>query len=424
MEARRRLSFLYPHQAKLFPLLGQISRALRGIVMIFLVIRTLPPVEYGSYDLLLGLIALSAAFSVGLLAQGTIRFVSFYRDNPTTQRAVLELVFALTLLAGFLAGTLVWLLRPWIASWLRFPAFLDWAWLLALTVLLQGLRGLALHTLQGQERYGRLLSVELVLNGGFVFGVLLLWRGNVLGLSSLLWIFLATEAASLLVSWLLARPWLPSRPRWHAEHFRAFWSFSGYLALYMLALHGGQYADVILISAYLSPEQVGFYSAVKRLTDTIALVFLNAINTVTLPRSAYLYQRRDWPGLRRLKRRALGYGLLLLGPAGMACMLAPEAILEALYRGAYTASAPILRTLGAGFPAEVFYLVGLNLLMGIGHVAPVFRAQLMRLGLSTTLYLILIPAWGERGAAMANVLAASAAALYVQWMLYRIWTGR
>ncbi|MCS7154882.1 MAG: lipopolysaccharide biosynthesis protein [Bacteroidetes bacterium] len=402
------------HGAKLLPLLSQGTRLLRGLVMVLLVIPALPPRAYGSYDVLLGLIALTAAFSVGLLAQGTIRFVAHYRGDPQAQQALLEFVAVLTLALGLAGGGLAWALSPWLSERLRLPELLGWAWLIPAVVLLQGLRGLALHTLQGQERYGRLLGVESALNGLFIGLVIGLWAQRALRLEALLLSFFAAETLSAVAAWALAWPWLPRRLRWHRAYFSSFWAFSRHLALYMLTLQAGQYADVLLISAYLSPEQAGLYAAVKRLTDAVALTLLNAINTVVLPRSAVLHAQRDWRGLRRLRRRAIAYGLILLGPLGLLCLLAAEPIVETLYRGAYAASASVLRLLGLGFGAEVLYLTGLNVLMGIGRTEWVWRVQLLRLAASMALYLILIPQYGVLGAALSNLLAAAAAGAYAQ----------
>lgn len=180
---------------------------------------------------------------------------------------------------------------------------------------------------------------------------------------------------------------------------RDFWRFTAPRSLASVAQMALQRSDIVLLGVLRGPEEAAVYAAATRF-----LVFgqlgAGAISTTIQPRLAGLIANRRWPEARLVYRVATLWLVLLAWPVYLTfAVLAPE----------------LLSVFGEGYRVGAVAIVLLSLTMlvatGCGAVDVVLAMagrttwtmanSLAALGLNIVLNLLLIPAYGLLGAAIA-----------------------
>lgn len=220
----------------------------------------------------------------------------------------------------------------------------------------------------------------------------------------------ATWAAAVVQAMLVAQrlePAINQAPRrydwrrWRA----AAWPLLA-IAVCELAL---QNTDVLVLSAFLSPVEVGMYFAAAK-TMSLVLFVHYAVGSAVANRFSALKALGDRKGLEALARDAVHW-TFWPSLAGAVVILALGKPLLWLFDPDFTAAYPVMVVLAVGFlmrasmgPAEfVLNMLGEQTLCALVLVAAAI--------LNVVLCLALVPAYGMLGAAIATSAALTAAAL-------------
>jgi O-antigen/teichoic acid export membrane protein len=170
-----------------------------------------------------------------------------------------------------------------------------------------------------------------------------------------------------------------------------------------------QNADVLIISAYMSPAEVGMYFAAAK-TMSLVMFIHYAVGSAVANRFAALKARGDHEGLKALVRDAVNW-TFWPSLAGAVVILALGKPLLWLFNPEFTAAYPVMFVLAIGFlvrasmgPAEFV----LNMLGEQGLCALVLVVSAV---LDVALSFALVPAFGMLGAAAATSIALVTAAL-------------
>ncbi|MBO51483.1 MAG: polysaccharide biosynthesis protein [Planctomycetaceae bacterium] len=158
------------------------------------------------------------------------------------------------------------------------------------------------------------------------------------------------------------------------------------------------------VATSLGVAELGVFGAVVTLI-TAGGIFTRAVNMVTSPRLAALYQDRDFAGFRRLLFRILG-GYLVLGVIGVAVVpFLGRWLLTFLYRAEYAEHTDLLLLVMCA--AAVAYQAG-ALTTALIAIRVIHRQLPLRLTTATTSLVacvVLVPIFGMGGAALALVAA-------------------
>jgi O-antigen/teichoic acid export membrane protein len=162
--------------------------------------------------------------------------------------------------------------------------------------------------------------------------------------------------------------------------------------------------DLLILGALKGPAAVGVYSVAVRTAELIPFVLL-AICPAIAPQMARLHAAADSPGLQRLVTTATRALLALALPVALFLILRGDWFLGLLYGAELIQAQPALVILSLGQLINVAMgPVGMLLTM-TGHE----RNALLCIALSGTLNFVLsvllIPAWGAAGAAVASCLS-------------------
>jgi O-antigen/teichoic acid export membrane protein len=175
-----------------------------------------------------------------------------------------------------------------------------------------------------------------------------------------------------------------------------------------------QWADVLMLTALASLDEVGIYRAAVMLASFGALPVL-ALSTLFNPTIAELVAAGDLRRLDALLKVVTRWLLVVSAPGYLVVLLVPDLCLL-VFDEAYTLGAPALAVLMAGQAVYVACAINSALVpmsgMATLNFAQALAAFLLNLGLNAWL----IPTMGQLGAAVASSVAIAA------WSLWKLGT--
>jgi O-antigen/teichoic acid export membrane protein len=221
---------------------------------------------------------------------------------------------------------------------------------------------------------------------------------------------IATWVAALVQTLLLARGFAGTMPKVPRAYEPGRWIGAALPLLVISACEIAlQNADVLIISAYMTPVEVGMYFAAAKTVSLVMFVHY-AVGSAVANRFATLRARDDHAGLRALVRDAVHW-TFWPSLVGVVVILALGRPLLWLFNPQFTAAYPVMFVLAAGLlmraamgPAEFV----LNMLGEQSLCALVLVASAV---LDVALSFALVPVFGMLGAAVATSTALTAAAL-------------
>lgn len=256
------------------------------------------------------------------------------------------------------------------------------------------------------------------------FGVVTAVTGIVLVMAtrSAVWYAAAPVLGQLAALWWLHRR-LPAQVRAAAPASLAQIAALGRalvpFAIAVLALTLYYKADVLLLAAWQSAEQVGIHAAAYRFVDMVQALTIVAAAAVypRLSRSAPAVGARS--GEMWAAGRVAELLLLAAAPLAVSLALAREPVIDLLYGADYAASAPVLGILAVALVPLAFDIFAGYALGAAGRMRSVAIAYGCALALNVALNAWLIPARGAAGAALAMVVSETALAAVLAWELHR-----
>lgn len=403
---------------------GAFRRLLRGAAVTFILFalgsalgyivhtvlaRWLGPSEYGTFAYMLSWIDI-LAMATGLgLASSVLRYVPQYRATGETGLARAHAAFGgiLTLISSVLcAGMLsftdgVGVLRDgargvWVAG----------VWAVPMLALL-------LYQMQLARSHGRVFvayAPRMVLR--HVAFLLALWVVMALagGVSAetAMWVFTGSLLAVVILQQALMRNGAGDRaeiPAWRSWPVKEWMGVS-------LSLFGGsvlalllQRIDLLMIGAYLSAEEVGFYNAASKTAGLTSFVVV-AVNSVVAPQISAMNAKGERAGLEALVRRFSRYTLLATLAIAVGIGVLGRFVLSVFGADFLQSFVPLLILLSGYVVAAAVGLV-LNLMNLTGHQNLVLRVYFVAVGVNVLTNFLLLPRFGMIGAAVATAFSMS-----------------
>lgn len=376
--------------------LGYVYRILMG--------RLLSPYEFGLLNLALPLQYMVVLLASSGIAPSMAKFVSQYRTTREFEkrdRIVYSSLVYFTGIGGVL-GLLFYLSAGLIGirvfhepravelikiSSLALP--LGFA-IAGLTGAFQGFKkyDFMAVTLVFQQALRIFLAVFLVFLGYEAFGAIL---GSTLG-------FLAAIPLALI---LLKRLEL-GRFTHSREEFTGVFLFSLPVAATSLAAFILAYVDILFLGYYLSPTQVGVYSAASP-TSRLLLAFFSAMYAVLLPSISELKAKGNAEGIKSQVRKAYVLSVPVVIPATLLAFYFSESIITLFFPGeGYSAAAEPFRVLVIGTAFLGIFTLNSGIFQGLGAPKTPMRILITAALLDILLNIVLIPIYGIQGAAMAS----------------------
>jgi O-antigen/teichoic acid export membrane protein len=279
--------------------------------------------------------------------------------------------------------------------------------LLSISIIPEGLNRLAQAILTAQERFGDMAGISLLTSAlGVCAGGAALWTGaslEIIVLTQVSVTLLGLLMYAALARFRYAVRLRGLRPDWRflQRHIKPSLSF----AYIELCIAVEWQIDVVLLSFFLSEEQVGFFSSAQTVVSA-ALFALSAYHSALYPLVARLYDT-DRPRLWNLYRRLISY----VGAASLIVSIAVATlspiIIRTMYGPGFSPSAVVLQWLIWNAVINFWGEPNSRLVIVSGHQTPAAIFLFFGMAANILTNLVLIPRSGIVGAAWARVLSAA-----------------
>jgi len=373
-----------------------------GLITTVYLTRRLGPESYGLYTLAATMIAWTSWTVSSLFSRTTVKFVAEADDWRPVGAALMRLCvltsIGIMLVLLVVAGPLATLLHePRLAAYLRLFSLE-----VPLFVLAQGHRNILVGIGALRERAlisaGRwisrlLLIVLLVQMGMSVTGAIV---GSV-----------AASAVELLIARRYVRPslWGPV-----SSLLRSPWAYGLPLLLAAVSLRLLDILDLVLLKMLGgSAAQAGIYGAAQSLS-LVPRLFALSFSPILLSTLTRLARSGDAEAMRKLGRDAMRLVLGFLPFTALAAGTAQE-IIRFIFGEPFLPAAPVLALLIFGSVPLLMVSVASAILIAADRPGDTLVIAGPLVPLTIVGCVLLIPAWGPLGAALAIVLSASAGAL-------------
>lgn len=387
-----------------------------GIAASAIVFRTLQPVGAGQVALTLSITGLLSLIGEFGLRDAAVTFIGrALPANPERAESVARTFFLAKFALSLLAGTLAYFAAGWITA-VFYPgaAVANLIQLGAFSLLTGGLLGFSLAVLEARRSFrilGMLGIVQAVIR---TFLILVLFTTNNINPVTLILL----EALVPLLVFFYSLRFIPSvfyRLRApFLEHLPAMFHFAKWIAVAAVASTIFLRLDVLMLSYFRPPAQVGLYAVALALVGRLDVV-KSAILTTSFPEATRRTSNADLRHFVQQSWRLTGLASLFLLPL----LVIGNTLIVWLYGSAYADA------VAAFIPLLLAFLCGLNaepisyVLYALNKPQWIARMDLVLLLLNFLLNLALIPAAGIAGAAYGLLVTRLAGALVTVWMVRR-----
>lgn len=379
---------------------GNVAAKASGLLIVPLYLNLLPQADYGYLGLLTAIAVVAVPLAGFGLTTGLLTFLAAPDAGPEARRALPFTTLAVSAAAALAVFGLFWALAEPVAG-----LVLDdraRAGLVRLTgayVAAKVLAATPLMLIRAGERAGLYVAASVVetllLAGGTyvsmaVYGLGLAGAVGALALSAGASAAVLTAGALARVEWVLDRRLVAKLVRFGAP-----------LALSAVALPVVHVGDRFVLKALAGAEEVAVYDLAARLAGLLNMLvvqsFQQAFAVVGLKE---LREGGDF-FRRTFRHYAVGAGGAVLGVS----LFARDVIALVSPGAAYLRADPMVFVLSLGFLAYGLYIVFANVLYAATATRAVALALVLAVAVNMALNLLLVPALGGLGAALATLAA-------------------
>lgn len=387
-----------------------------GIAASAIVFRTLQPVGASQVALTLSITGLLSLIGEFGLRDAAVTFIGrALPANPERAQSVARTFFLAKLALSLLAGTLAYFAAGWItAAFYPGAGVANLIQLGAFSLLTGSLLGFSLAVLEAQRSF-RILGVLGIVQAVIrTFLILVLFTTNNINPVTLILL----EALVPLLVFFYSLRFIPSAfYRLRApflEHLPAMFHFAKWIAVAAVASTIFLRLDVLMLSYFRPPAQVGLYAVALALAGRLDIV-KSAILTTSFPEATRRTSTADLRHFVRQSWHLTGLASLFILPL----LVMGNTLIVWLYGSAYADA------VAAFIPLLLAFLCGLNaepisyVLYALNKPQWIARMDLGLLLLNFSLNMALIPAAGIAGAAYGLLVTRIAGALVTVWMVRR-----
>ncbi len=289
------------------------SSRLLGLASTMVLARLLTPEDFGIVAIAVGLIGIIDAFF-------DFGFDLALIKNKNATREDYDLVWSLRLANMCIFGTLVALASPLVARYADAPEVLVVCLVMAVSIVLGGLRNVGTVDFQKELDFSRLFRFNFyprLLSVVTTVVLAVIFRSY--------WAIVIGTLLYTLYSVAFSYALSPFRPRLHFRGARAIWNFSRWVLLANMARQLFNVSDKFLLSGLTGKASLGHYNVAGSLASIVTVELLAPVGTALMPGFAKLQSEPD--RLRAAFAQSLGVLFALTLPAATGVWLvAPELV--------------------------------------------------------------------------------------------------
>jgi O-antigen/teichoic acid export membrane protein len=304
-----------------------------GMLVLSLMAHNLPKVDFGNYIFFLMIFILGDLFRTGFLQTSLVRFYSGAHPERALNMAgsAWGVGFILTATIVLLDMVLYFFYK---CSNADMEATLKWFGIIYLTTLPLAL---ASWILQAEERFDRLLILQILNQGGFLIFILLFIFFGTISFQTAIYSYFATNVISSL--FCIISGW--SKP--HAIKHRSVQSmkdlanFGKYSVGTSISAYLLRGSDTFIIKLMFRAEMVAVYYIPQRLMEIFEIPMRSFVSTA-LPELSAANQRGDTPGVTIIMKRYAGMLTVALIPVAIGAFILAGITIRLLFGVKYEES--------------------------------------------------------------------------------------
>jgi O-antigen/teichoic acid export membrane protein len=375
---------------------GVAFKAVNFLYQIFIV-RQLGGDRFGQFSIVAAWVGLFSIFAEWGVTQFATREMA--RDRSQTQKLFWNLVGFRMLLAvfgviGITAG----------AAWFGYDELIvRGVFLSTLTFLIAAWQSPLEAVLSAHERLDH-VSLQNVFGQivGIALGSWALWRG--LGVIELIAVgIVAMTFQTLFALWLVRQNGIPLMPiTFTTREWKTLWRGGLPFGIITLSLVIAFSIDTVILSRFVSDQQVGWYNVAYRFASSL-LFFFTAMSDALVPTLSHSFVENP-DEVKRWYYRSLRVALFTGLPIAVGGMLLAEQTLLFLYGDSYAPASRALQIIIWDVPLLMFTSLCGNICGIIGEERAAARIYFINALSNLALNLLLIPFFGIEGAAVVTVV--------------------
>ncbi len=380
-----------------------VGNLILGFIFLGVLVRLLPPNQFGIYSAVIAIYTVAQAFStLGLQYAGT-RFVALLnKSDPRNSWEAAKKILLLTLVFGTVCTALVTSISPFLSIYFSHPHTTAYSidFILGALYIYSSTVSTVLQAfIQGLRKYNLLAKMLLASRAaGLVLTVLGLIAFRIVEIPLLTWI----AYNMIVVLWSLRLFGSNIARSRGAFEYSTILRYSIPLGLGSIVYVIANYADQIFVGGFLSTVDLAVYSAAVLISTGIGAVLFLPLNTTFLPEAARLESDAELSNGMRL---AIRYSVLAILPASM-IQAGVSAQLLSLFSGSpiYLHGTSSLQILSLLFVFVPLQGIVTSLLQATGETVKAMAVGLSMVASVVVLSIALIPPYQIEGAALSNAL--------------------
>ena len=366
-----------------------------GFVSVLILARVLVPADFG-------LVAMGTSILAGLELLGAFSFDLALIRNQEAQRHHYDTAWTFAMLFGIFKAVVLCLLAAPAADFFAEPRLEQLIYALALCTLIEGFDNIGIVAFQK----------DLELHKEFWFGLTKKLVGFAVVVPLAFWLqsfwalvagILSTRLTSLILSYRLH----PFRPRLSLAGARDLFAFSKWLLLNNFLIFVNNRGTDFVIGKLAGARALGLYTVSYEIANLPTTELVWPISRAIFP--GYARMANDLPQLRDAFVQVISLVALFTIPAGILIALVAEPLVQVLLGAKWLDAVPLIQVLAVfGVVRSVHGPTG-SIYLALGKPGLVAVFQCVQIGVAIALMLMLVPKYGEIGAAYALLAGASLA---------------
>lgn len=382
-----------------------IGTSILAFVLLAVLLRFLPSVEYGIYSAVLIVVGIAGAFSSFGLQLASTRYVAFLREKDETEswaaaRSTLVLSLALSAVV-----TLVYaLLAPYFSLFFTSPKTTEWTGLFLLGgfwLFGSSLAATVQGVIQGLKKYS--LLAKMLLASRFVmvaFTILVLLKYDNIVVPVIGWAIYYF----LIIAWgfkIVAVDMLSHREKRYPFSTIIRYSFPLGLAGVIQAFASS--SDSLVVGGYLASASLGVYNAALQVTSVLGVVLVTPLLTAFFPEASSTAESE----LSNAFRLSVRFLMLSILPASFVLAGLSQQLLTLFSGGgSYLGGVAPMELIAFFYVFVALQGIAIYLLQAVGRTKQAMVAGIASAGVDISFSLLLVPELGLVGAALSKIATA------------------
>lgn len=372
-----------------------------GVVFMFLVVRALPPDEFGNFVLIQTAFLAIAQLGNGFAFGPMVKYYYDYEDRRilATNSLYLGVGFAM------ISGLLIWLFRVPLGSLFNSAAFAGLAYYIPILLMVSVGKFFSNQVMRSVYRIRGIFWTHVVYHGVATLLIISLAVLHKLhSAAQMLWIITISFVLQSLMGFWMVRDHLKIGTRIDVSVLRKLFDFGKYNIGTVANSQVFDRLDVFMIAAIVGPVEVAIYQSARLFVRLIEM-YRQIVGLLAMPAFAKLSSEKREKDIKAVYEKGILFSHVLLVPVAVLLMVFAKQLFHFFYGGKYLDGVILLQLFAITAPVFIWQSVGEGLLNGLGFPQQSFGARTATTVAKVLLNLLLISLWKSVGAVIATIIS-------------------